>query len=179
MKRLLPITYLISLLAFPVEAQEKHYLSKVQTIDSTVETLYGVISGEAGQKRDWKLFNYLFIADAQLIPSFADSLGRIGYRSMTPDSYAATSGSWLEKNGFFEKEIYRVTETYGSLTHIFSSYESYRSEADEKPFTRGINSIQLMNDGNRWWIVNIYWLGETDDNQIPKKYLPKDEYTKD
>jgi len=26
---------------------------------------------------------------------------------------------------------------------------------------RGIKSIQLFNDGKRWWIVNIYWTQET------------------
>lgn len=173
MQRILAIISITCLVTLSLQAQEKDYLSKVQTIDSTIETLYAVISGEAGEKRDWELFKYLFIADAQLMPSGADSLGKTGYRAMTPDSYAKNSGAYLEENGFFEKEIYRVTESYGSLTHIFSSYESYYSEADEKPFTRGINSIQLMNDGNRWWIVNIYWLGETDKNKIPKKYLPK------
>jgi len=35
----------------------------------------------------------------------------------------------------------------------------------------GCNSIQLMNDGARWWIVSIYWTGETPANLIPKKYL--------
>ncbi len=93
---------------------------------------------------------------------------------MTPVEYAENSGAWLEENGFFEKEIYRVTESFGSMTHIFSTYESYRSASDEKPFTRGINSIQLMNDGDRWWVVNIYWTGEREDLTIPDKYLPKD-----
>ena len=36
---------------------------------------------------------------------------------------------------------------------------------------RGINSIQLMNDGERWWVKNIYFTQETPANQIPKKYL--------
>ncbi|WP_420316102.1 hypothetical protein [Ekhidna sp.] len=154
-------------------AQDK-YLNKVQTLDSTIETLYEVISGAAGEKRNWELFKYLFTNDAQLIPSGPNEEGKIGYRVMSPSQYVETSGSWLEENGFFEKEIYRVTESFGSLTHIFSTYESYRSEADEKPFTRGINSIQLMKDKERWWVVNIYWTGERDDNPIPEKYLPKD-----
>ena len=148
-------------------------LAKVQTLDSTIETLYGVISGEAGEKRDWDLFRFLFTADAQLIPSGPNQEGKIGYRSVTPDGYIETSGERLETNGFFEKEIYRVTETFGSVTHVFSTYESYNTTADEKPFTRGINSIQLMNDGERWWILNIYWTGETESNPIPEKYLPK------
>lgn len=173
MKRSFASFLILLSISYYTAAQDDTYLSKVQTLDSTIETLYGVISGEAGEKRDWELFRYLFVADAQLIPSRANAESKIGYRAMTPDGYVETSGNWLETNGFFEKEIYRVTETYGSLTHIFSTYESYRSEADEKPFTRGINSIQLMNDGDRWWIMNIYWLGETEDNPIPEKYLPR------
>ena len=167
-------TFLILLfLAHTSDSQENKYLDKVQTLDSTIETLYGVISGEAGEIRDWELFRFLFTADAQLLPSGPNKDGIIGYRSMTPGGYVESSGVLLETNGFFEKEIFRVTESFGSITHIFSTYESYRSEADEEPYTRGINSIQLMNDGSRWWILNIYWTGEREDNPIPDKYLPK------
>lgn len=154
-------------------AQGNDYMDKVQTLDRTIETLYAVISGEAGEKRDWELFRFLFTADAQLIPSSPNPEGKIDYRAMNTEGYIERSGAWLEENGFFEKEIYRVTETFGSLTHIYSTYESYRSASDEEPFARGINSIQLMNDGDRWWIVNIYWLAETDETPIPKRYLPK------
>ncbi len=44
---------------------------------------------------------------------------------------------------------------------------------DPEPFSRGINSFQLMNDRQRWWIVTIYWEAESPDNPIPQKYLPR------
>ena len=163
---------LFTLLATVCYSQEE-YQSKVQTLDSTIETLYAVISGEAGEKRDWDLFRFLFVKDAKLIPSGPNQAGVVGYRMMTPEQYIESSGAWLEENSFFEKEIYRVTESFGSMTHIFSTYESYRSETDELPFTRGINSIQLMKDADRWWVVNIYWTGEREENPIPAKYLPQ------
>ncbi|MEQ8627231.1 hypothetical protein [Ekhidna sp.] len=172
MKKTILFSLAVLVLSTFCTAQDE-YLDKVQTLDSTIETLYAVISGEAGEKRDWDLFKYLFTADARLIPSGPNQEGKISYQVMSPDQYIDSSGAWLEENGFFEKEIYRITESFGSLTHIFSTYESYRSESDEKPFTRGINSIQLMKDSNRWWIVNIYWTGERADNPIPEKYLPK------
>ena len=78
-----------------------------------------------------------------------------------------------KKMDFFEVEIHRVTEQYGSLVHLWSTYESYRTSEDEEPFARGINSIQAINDDGRWKILQIYWLGETPDNPIPDKYLPK------
>ena len=146
-------------------------MTKVQTIDSILENLYGVISGEAGEKRDWDLFRYLFKQGAMLIPTSKNSQGRIGCGYMSPDDYIQSSGKWLVENGFFEKEIFRKVETFGSMTQVFSTYESFKSEKDEAPFMRGINSIQLLNDGTRWWIVNIYWTQETSENPLPEQYL--------
>ena len=158
-----------------VNAQEdtKDYSDKVQTLDSTLETLYGVISGEKGEARNWELFKYLFRPEAKLIPSGINKEGITGTRYMSPDGYIEASGQWLLDNGFFEKEINRVVHTFGNITQVFSTYESYHSKTDKKPFIRGINSIQLLNDGKRWWVVNIFWTSETKENPIPKEYLPK------
>jgi tetratricopeptide (TPR) repeat protein len=155
------------------DAAADRYKEDVSSLDNILAALYGVISGDKGVKRDWDRFNNLFIEEARLIPSGKGKDGKVGYRMMTPQSYAETSGKWLENNGFHEVEISRKVETYGSLVHVFSTYESYRTLLDAQPFARGINSIQLMNDGERWWIVQIYWLGETKEVLLPEKYLPK------
>lgn len=149
------------------------YLDKVQTLNSTLETLYGAISGEKGEARNWDLFRYLFKPNAKLIPSGKNKDGAYELRYMTPDDYIAGAGKWLVENGFFETEIHREVQTFGSLTQVLSTYESFRSQSDTQPFMRGINSIQMLNDGIRWWIVNIYWTPETEEQPIPEEYLPK------
>ncbi len=148
------------------------YAKKVKTLDSTLETLYAVISGEKGEARDWDLFRFLFHPDAKLIPSGKNREAQVGARFMTPDDYVNTSGNYLVENGFHEIELQREVDTFGNITQVFSTYESYRSKKDKEPFMRGINSIQLLNDGNRWWIINIYWMQESKENPIPKQYLP-------
>ena len=90
---------------------------------------------------------------------------------MTPESYVERSGAALERSGFFETEIGRVTEEFGLIAHAFSAYESKRSAGDAEPFARGINSFQLMNDGGRWWVVSIFWQSEGASNPIPAKYI--------
>ena len=155
------------------QSQEDLYLEKVQTLDATMATLYGVISGEKGQERNWELFRYLFHTDAKLIPTSKNNEGQMTARYLTVDNYVNTSGKWLVENGFFEKEIHRVTDSFGPITQVFSTYESFRSAKDTTPFMRGINSIQLLNDGRRWYIVNIYWTQESEENPIPVNYLPK------
>jgi hypothetical protein len=166
-----PFLCLLLFLQFSVYAQDNAYKDKVETLDSTLETLYAVISGEKGEKRDWELFRYLFKPEAQLIPAGKDKDDKVNTFPMTPDGYVERAGKRLEETGFFEKEISRKTETFGNITHVFSTYESFRSASDKEPFARGINSIQLLNDGKRWWIVNIYWMAENEQFPLPKKYL--------
>ena len=163
----------LSIFTLSANAQQTNYNDKVQTLDTTLENLYGVISGEKGEERDWQLFRFLFHADAKLIPSRKQEDGTYQASYMTAEEYVTSSGNYLVENGFFEKEIHRTVNSFGNITQVFSTYESYHSETDEKPFARGINSIQLLNDGNRWWIINIYWTQETQENPIPKEYLPK------
>ena len=143
----------------------------VSSIDSIIAAVYDVISGPAGHKRDWDRMRSLFVPGARLIPTGRRPTGEVGSRVLTVEEYIARSSPLLEKNGFFESEIARRTETFGNIAHAFSTYESRHKADDPKPFQRGINSIQLMNDGQRWWIVTIFWQGEDEKNPLPEKYL--------
>ena len=171
---LLLFTFLILPLIISAQAKPNDYDAKVQSLDTTLETLYAVISGEKGEERDWQLMKFLFHPEAKLIPAGKNREGIIGARYLTVEDYIESSGKWLVENGFFEKEIHRVVNNFGNISQVFSTYESYRTEADDIPFVRGINSIQLLNDGHRWWIINIYWTGETPENPIPAAYLPQE-----
>lgn len=154
---------------------DQKYSDYVASEDAIIETLYGVISGEKGEERNWELFSYLFMPNAQLIPSGKAENGLFGAQYMSPDDYVQGASDWFKTTGFYEKELFRKSDTFGNVTHVFSTYESFRSKNDTEPFMRGINSIQLLNDGERWWVINIYWTVETAENPIPKKYLPKSE----
>src|SRR5262249_34426046 len=99
--------------------------------------------------------------------------GKIGYKMMTAEEFIESTNDWLVATGFFETEIHRIVEEFGSIAHVFSTYESRRSASDPEPYMRGINSFQLFHDGRRWWIVNIIWRHESPELPIPPKYLPK------
>ena len=173
MKKLIFFTALLTIFITNTNAQatDEQYAHKVESLDSTLSTLYAVISGEKGAERDWDLFKFLFHPDARLIPVRKKDDGLYTPRYMTPEEYINLSGTYLVENGFFEKEIHRDAQTFGAITQVFSTYESFHSESDEAPFMRGINSIQLLNDGQRWWIINIYWTQESKENPIPTEFL--------
>jgi hypothetical protein len=145
--------------------------SDVESVDAIVAAVYDVISGPAGEARDWDRWRSLFIPEARLIAVGRAPEGASQYRVMTPEDYVQSSGSFLEQNGFFEQEIGRTQEEFGPVVHLFSAYQSKRTLEDEEPFARGINSFQLLHDGARWWVVTIYWTSERPDLPIPAKYL--------
>ena len=143
----------------------------VQSIDAIIASLYDVISGPAGEARDWDRFRSLFVHDAKLIPAFTPGEGQANRAMLlTTEDYVSRSGPMVEERGFLESEIGRVTEQFENIAHVFSTYES-RWTQDGDVFQRGINSIQLLFDGERWWIVNIMWWGVRPDTEIPKQYL--------
>ncbi len=144
----------------------------VKSMDAIVAALYNVISGPAGQKRDWDRMRSLFVPGARLIPAVASPEGGASARVLDVDGYIQRSGAALER-GFFEHEIVRTVEAFGNIAHVFSTYESKHAASDPAPFARGINSIQLLKDGERWWIVTVYWDSEKPGNPLPPQYLPK------
>ena len=143
----------------------------VSSPEALVAAVYDVISGPAGQKRNWDRMRTLFVPDARMIPTGKRPTGESIRRSLSVEEYITSSGPFLEKDGFYETEIGKRTEQYGNIVHVFSTYESKRAVSDERPFMRGINSFQLWNDGRRWWVITILWQSESKDTPIPEKYI--------
>lgn len=143
------------------------------TLDGVIHELYAVISGPAGQKRDWDRFRALFSPGARLVATSVKEDGTLRRTPISPEDYIRLSGPYLEKNGFFEKEIARKVERWESLAQVFTTYESRHLAGDKDPFERGINSLQLTFDGKRWWVESLVWLGEGPKAKLTKEFLPQ------
>ena len=146
----------------------------VASIDAIINASYDVISGPKGQQRDWDRERSLFISGARLIPTAA--VAGVADADLSPlvldvDAYIARVEPLFARDGFYEKEVARRTEQFGQIAHVWSTYESRHHQDDPEPFMRGINSIQLFNDGTRWWIVSIYWQHESAQHPLPENYL--------
>ena len=149
--------------------QQKDYQNDAKSVDAIIGAVYAVISGEPGQARDWNRFRNLFKPETRLIPTRKNESGELVIRAMSPEEYIELFSSRVS-TGFFEKELHRATESYGTVTHAFSTYET--KEKKDGPVTnRGINSIQLFYDGHRYFIINIFWCAESLGYPLPEKYL--------
>ena len=146
--------------------------SDVESIDAIIAAAYDVISGPAGQKRDWNRERSLFYPGARLIPTAKPGANDgLAPQILDVDGFIARVEPYFAEHGFFETEIARRTEQFGHIAHVWRTYESRHSADDPNPFMRGINSFQLFYDGNRWWIVNIFWQQESAEDPIPEEYV--------
>jgi hypothetical protein len=140
----------------------------VKSMDALLRAIYDVISGPAGD-RDWNRFRSLFVPQARFTRTAKAGDGSVAVDLLGVEDFIAVAGDLFRKDPFYENAIVNRAQIYGSMAQVFSSYESRRAPG-MKPFERGINSIQLLNDGKRWWVLSILWDEERPDNPLPSAF---------
>ena len=139
------------------------------SIDAVIHALYDSISFLPNSQPDFARLKSLFHPRGRLIPPAAEEGKAI--RVLDVDEFIKNSREdiimgGMESRGFFEKELRRQTESFGNIVHAFSTYESRFTSADKEPIQRGINSIQLVRDQGRWWVLTILWDTERPGNPL-------------
>jgi predicted metalloprotease with PDZ domain len=137
----------------------------VSEIDQVIKTLYAVISGPAGP-RDWNRFRSLFHPAAYMAAFNA----KRELRKFSPAQYVQNNGPFFMQNSFNEKEIGRTVDQFGNVAQVFTTYE-FTAGTNPPTNKRGINSVELIKEKGRWFIMSITWDEETKDQLIPSIYL--------
>lgn len=141
------------------------------TVDAIVAALYDAISFEPGGEPDWQRLQRLFHPEGRLIPPAGpDGLAVLDLATFGERSTAYMEETELRPRGFRERELGRRGERFGNVAHVMSGYESLYADTDEA-LGRGVNSIQLVQEDGRWWVLAIAWDAETPENPIPDPYL--------
>jgi hypothetical protein len=142
----------------------------VATLDGIMNAFYEVVSGPKGQPRQWARDRTLYIPGVRFV-STSKRNGKVYAAVLEHQAYVDAVNPLIFRTGFYEREIHRQTKSFGNITHIFSTYES-RETVDGPVTERGVNSLELFNDGKRWWIASVTWDDERPDNPIPADLLP-------
>ncbi|MFK7831454.1 MAG: hypothetical protein AB8B57_16895 [Congregibacter sp.] len=150
----------------PIFAADTSLKESAQSLDSIINAYYSVISGPKGFSYNSDTDQFLHAPNA-IITRFNET-GEFQRHTLLEEQQS------LEQpydKGFYEVEINRVVERYGSLAHVWSTYEM-RESPDTIAFMRGINSISLYFKDDRWWIAS--WGTQYEGKEkIPEKYLSK------
>lgn len=130
-------------------------LTNDPAIAFVLQQLYEVISFEEDGEPDWKGLERVFSRHARITritPEGTDYLDRESFLAMTRNLLEL--GAYTS---FYELEIAREVERFGDMAHVWSVYETRRDKAAREPLGRGVNSIQLVREGDAWRVIALLW----------------------
>lgn len=154
-------------------AQSGKYSSDTESIQSVLDAYYDCISGPIAEKRDFDRLRNLFHPQSRLIYSYWDeSSSKAGVLVFNDVEEFIERLDYLDKKGFYEHELSNITHDFSSIVQVFSTY-AFRVEDKSIPEGKGITSYDLFFDGERYWIMSMFWVAENERYKIPAEYLNK------
>ena len=141
----------------------------IATIDGIIKAFYEVVSGDAGEKRQWE--RDISIHNPKAVYAYLDNVnGELQQVTMSLQDFHKRTDEMVMETDFYETEIYREVRLFGNIAHVWSTYET-RLIKNGPVARRGINSIQLFFDKGKWSIISLIF--ERERNEIiPKTFQP-------
>ncbi|WP_157778703.1 hypothetical protein [Massilia violaceinigra] len=133
--------------------------------DTLVRALYDIVSGPANSTHDWARLERLHAPGAVITPTQHRSTGTFAAAPQALSTFIELNKRLFAHRGFHEREIFQRVEQFGHIAHVWSGYET-REHPGGPVQGRGINSFQLLNDGQRWCVLSATWDSETADHPI-------------
>lgn len=157
----------------PWPAHPPAFADDVNSIDAIIRAMYASVSFTEGRGPDAARLASLCVPHGRLIKVHAAAIDDMSVPEFVERVQTRISEQGLR--GFSERELFRRTEVFAGIAHVFTTYESRTDDGngDDHLLYRGINSVQLRHDGRRWWILTILWTDEREDCPIPAAYLPR------
>jgi hypothetical protein len=172
--RFVVVAFLLLTAASPAQTRRREPapVPDAASVESIVAALYASLSHAPGAAPDFERLRTIFLYVGMVVPPTRRASGEIDVSDVDglADRYRANP---THKEGLSEREIARRTDCFGNVCQVFSTYEARHLPSDPKPFERGIQSIQLVRDGRRWWIASVAWDVERPETAIPPPYLPE------
>ena len=142
----------------------------LKNIEDIVKELYSAISFKQSSEINLDRFKKLFKPDTRLIYFSKNSVEQLKL-----ETFVIRLKEQIDKGNiksFYEYELTKTIDEFGKIANVFSTYEAKDSPESLKVLQRGINSIQMIFDDDRWWITSLMWFNEDSKYEIPEKYLP-------
>jgi len=142
-------------------------------VDALLRDLYASISFARGQRPALSRLRQLLHVNALLVAAHGTPP-----RVMGPEDFIGSMEAQIESGAllaFQERELGRRSQRFGKVLHAMSAYETEMDNGAEVITSRGTNSIQLIQDDGRWWVISIVWDNETPDRPLPSGLTPADQ----
>jgi len=143
----------------------------VSTLDGVMKAYYDVISGPAGQPRQWARDRTLYTPEVSFVIISDDADGTPVAKQLTHQEFVDDSDAEVVKGGFYEKEIHRIVHRYDNWANVVSTSQSRRTP-DGPVIGHSIDNLDLFWDGHRWWVMHVTIAEIRPDHPLPKEFQP-------
>lgn len=135
--------------------KEKHGQS-LESLDDLITAMYRSVSGPKGGL-DMEMERRIFTPDARLIRTGLDEDGKPWRKVMSLEDFEEDTRDFLASTDFYEYETARTVIDCRPFAYVLSEYEARTDLDSDELFLSGVNSIQCLFDGTRWWIHTMMW----------------------
>jgi hypothetical protein len=139
-------------------------VNHTDALDKTLRHMYAVISFPESAEPDWEGMKAVFHPQARFTRITPEGTDHFDLQS-----FQAMAMEMLDRGvytSFFEEEIARRALVFGSLAHVLSAYATKRNPDAASCLARGVNSIQLLWEGNSWRVLSLLWDEATPTNPL-------------
>ena len=140
----------------------------VGEIGGVVSAIYNSISFPAGGEPQYERFRSLFAPHARLTHAGAEEASVVDVVTFI-ERFKETVNLGILKS-LREKEIKRKTYEFGSIVHVFSSYEAEAEGRSGRFKKKGLNSIQMFRANGRYWVISLLWDDERETLELPPEF---------
>ena len=134
--------------------------------ETLIRALYEIVSGPADGAKDWARLKRLHAPGAIITPTQHGSTIPFAAAPQALSKFVELNERLFSDRGFYEREIFQRVQRFGHIAHVWSGYET-REHLDGPVQRRGINSFQLLSDGQRWCVLSATWDTDTSDHPMP------------
>ncbi|HEX6791531.1 MAG TPA: hypothetical protein VF247_09495 [Candidatus Krumholzibacteria bacterium] len=136
-------------------AAEAPAADPLQSPEGVVRELYRLVCVPAGGDTDWNAVRALFIPEAVIVLRVSkDASSTFTLQGWIDDFIAFNTKAKSSERGFEEKIVRMSPMVFRDIAHVLVLYEA-RMLDWTRPASQGVDSIELIRKGDRWWIAAI------------------------
>lgn len=154
----------------------------VRAIRASIDALYAAFCFEPGGQPDWNAQRAAFLPGAIALPPIAR--GRAA-RATDIDGFLADfahaiAAEPIGRTGFHERVLHARIDLFGGIAHAWVAFEGLvppagvdaagGSAAAERMRTRGLDSLQLVRDGQRWLVLSFSTQYASAEQPLPARF---------
>lgn len=146
--------------------------SDVVALRATLDELYRAFCFDAGGQADWNAMVQLFAEGAAFVAPVVEGRApkAVGTEQFLHEFKEYVASDAVRSTGLHERILNVRLDVYGCIAHAFVAFEGFEP-GSARILTRGLDSLQLVRDGEHWKVASFTTQYESEKDPFPGRFL--------